>query len=94
MSTMNTLIHADIFFFITSIFVLILIIAFVIALFFIIPILKDMRHLSRVAREGGDKIAGDIDDIRGVVREEGVKVKSISDFFFKLFVKQQKKHRK
>ena len=90
---MQTLIHADIFFFITSIFVVILIIAFVIALFFIIPILKDMRAISRMAKDESEKIVKDIEDVRHTVRSEGVKAKSIFDFFLGLFMKQQQKRR-
>jgi uncharacterized membrane protein len=91
---METLIHADIFFFITSIFVLILIITFMIAMYFIIPILKDMRDLSRMAKEEGEKIVEDIADVRHAVKGEVVRVKSISDFFLDLFKKRQKKIKK
>lgn len=90
---METLIHADIFFFITSIFVILLIVAFAISLFYIIPILKDMRHLSETVSNEGDKIAGDIDDLRGAVREEGVKIKSAGDYFWDLFIKRKKINR-
>ena len=91
---METLIHADIFFFITSIFVVFLTVGFGIALVYIIPILKDMRHLSALAREEGDKLTQDIDDLRGAVKEEGMKAKSILDYFLALFMRRQKVSRK
>ena len=53
---METLIHADIFFFITSIFVGLLIIGVGVALFFVIPILKDLRYLSEIARREGTSV--------------------------------------
>lgn len=91
---MGTLIHADIFFFITSIFVVFLTVGFGVALVYIIPILKDMRHLSALAREEGDKFTQDIDDLRSAVKEEGMKAKSIIDYFLALFIRRQKVSRK
>lgn len=91
---METLIHADIFFFITSIFVVFLTVGFGVALVYIIPILKDMRHLSALAREEGDKFTRDIDDLRSAVKEEGMKAKSIIDYFLALFIRRQKVSRK
>jgi len=90
----ETLVHADIFFLITSIFVGVLIVGSAVSLFFIIPILRDLRHLSAVARREGDKIAGDIDDLRDAAREEGVKVRSIFDFVLGLFIRRQDLKRK
>lgn len=94
MPHMETLIHADIFFFITSIFVALLTVGCAVALYFIIPILKDMRHLSQIAREEGNKLAGDIDALRGAVKEEGMRVKSIFDYFLDLFIRRRKSVRK
>lgn len=85
---MGTLIHADIFFFITSIFVMCITVGFVVALVYIIPILKDMRHLSGIAKKEGDKLAGDIDGLRGAMKEEGKKAKSILDYFLSLFIRR------
>lgn len=94
MPCMETLIQADIFFFITSIFVVVLAAGCAVALYFIIPILKDLRYLSEMARKEGDKLAGDIDALRGAVKEEGVRVKSILDYFLDLFIRRRKSVRK
>lgn len=87
---METLIKADIFFFITSIFIIFLTVGFGVALVYIIPILKDMRHLSALAREEGDKLSEDLDELRSAVKEEGQKAKSIIGYFLALFMKRQK----
>ena len=87
---MGTLIQADIFFFITGIFVIFLTVGFGVALVYIIPILKDMRHLSALAREEGDKLAQDIDELRSAVKEEGMKAKSILGYFLALFTRRKK----
>lgn len=68
---MDTLIHADIFFFITSIFVVFLLIGFGITLVYIIPILRNIRHLSELARKKGDKLSEDLEGLRGTVKERG-----------------------
>jgi hypothetical protein len=71
---MSTLIHADIFFFLTSIFVGVLIIGAIIIIVLIIPILRDVRDLSRMVKNEGERIVNDIDELRDAVdkRKRGV----------------------
>lgn len=71
---MNTLIHADIFFFITTIFIVFLTIGFVIMLAYIVPILKNIRYISALVRKEGDKLAQDIEGLRSTIKEEGSKI--------------------
>ena len=71
---MNTLIHADVFFFITSIFIVFLTLGFVIMLAYIVPILKNIRYISMLARTEGDKLAHDIEGLRNTIKEEGSKI--------------------
>lgn len=87
---MTTLIHADIFFFITSVVTVVLGVLFAIALFYICLILRDLRHLSGLVREGGEKLSEDMDGLREALKEEGVKIKSIFDFFLSLFIRRHK----
>lgn len=58
-------------------------------MYYIIPILKDFRHLSDTARKEGDKLADDIAELRGAVKEEGTKVKTIVDYVIGLFIKRK-----
>ncbi len=88
---MNTLIHADIFFFITSIVAVILGILLAVALFYIVLILRDLKHLSDLARKGGEKLAGDLDGLREAAKEEGLKISSIFDFFLAMLIRRSKK---
>ena len=85
---MHTLIHADIFFFITSVFVGLLIIGFLIVLAYVILILKDMRYLSDLARQEGEKIVQDIEGFRAAAAEKGGQVRNIIDFFIGLFIRR------
>ena len=68
---MDTLVQADIFFFITSTAVVIVTIATLIALYFFIQILRDVRYTSKRVREETDKIISDVDDLREFVKKEG-----------------------
>jgi hypothetical protein len=86
----ETLIRADIFFFISSVFVIVLTVGCVLALFYIIPTLKNIRHISSVAKEEGDKLADDIDGLRTTVKEKGAKVKSFFDYFLTFFTGRKK----
>ena len=68
---MDTLVQADIFFFITSIAIVIVTIAVLIALFFLIQILRDVRYTSKRIREEADRIVSDVDDLRNFLKKEG-----------------------
>lgn len=87
---MENIIHADIFFFITSIAVIIFTICLVIITFYITRILSDMKRISKTMAEEGNKIVNDIDDMRRKAREEGAKVMTIADFFLNLFAHRQR----
>jgi hypothetical protein len=49
-----------------------------------------MKHISETISRESDKLVGDIESIREVVKEEGGKVKNIYDFFISLFNQRQK----
>lgn len=78
---MRTLIHADIFFFITSIFVVVLTIVLAVAGVYFILILRDMKYISRKVKIEGEEIIGDVKELREKIREEGVGLRSIGKLF-------------
>ena len=85
---MDTLVQADIFFFITSAAVVVVSIATLVALVFFIQILLDVRYTSKKIREETDKIISDVDDLRKFVKKEGkraVNVKEIIGGVLRLF---------
>ena len=67
---MQTLIHADIFFFITTIAVILVTLVSVIILIYIVIILKDVRELSRIIKREGTEITEDMHAFRQEVKEE------------------------
>ena len=64
---MDTLVQADLFFFITSIAIVLVTIGILMALFFFIQILRDVRYTSRRIREETDRIVSDVDNLKGLV---------------------------
>lgn len=87
---MENIIHADIFFFITSIAVIVFTICLIIIMFYVTRILNDMKHISKTMSQESDKLLNDIDSLRETVKAEGTKVMTIADFFLNLFVRRQK----
>lgn len=87
---MENIIHADIFFFITSIAVIVFTICSIIIMFYVARILRDMKHISKTMSQESDKLLNDIDSLRETVKTEGARVMTIADFFLNLFVRRQK----
>jgi len=67
---MQTLIHADIFFFVTTIAVVIVAVVLAVVLVYIAIILADIRELSRTIKKEGAEIIDDVHAFRDEVKEE------------------------
>lgn len=67
---MESLIHADIFFFVTTVIVILLGIILIVVFVYIAKILADIREISRIARSESADIADDIHMIRSEVQAE------------------------
>ena len=83
---MDSLIHADIFFFITSIAVVVVTVVFIIASFYLIPTLKNLRDVSRTLKRGVDKAEESIEDAYGSLED--------SRIFRFIFGGHKRKHKK
>ena len=94
---MRSFIHADIFFFITTIVVILVGIFLVAVLIYIIRILRDVKKVSKTVKEGTEAIAGDIKDFQSTLREEGGQMRGLFKFltgFFKKSIRKTKKAKK
>ncbi len=60
---MDTLMKADIFFFISSISAVVLTIFAIIALYYLIRVLRDFSEISDTLKRGVDKASGHLDDL-------------------------------
>ncbi len=84
---MDTLIHADIFFFVTTVAVIAFAIVSIIILVYVIIILNDIRYISGKVRKESDVILEDVHELRANVRAQGFAWSHFFTFFKKLFIK-------
>ncbi len=87
---MTTLIHADVFFFVTSLAVIVFTVIAVVATLYIISILNDVKHITKRIRTESDEVLEDIKVLREHIREEGFKVGMIAKLLGKFFKKKRK----
>ncbi len=86
---MDTLIQADIFFFITAIAVVVLSIGAGIVIYYLVRILRRIDEISAKVQGETDEIVRDVKDFRETMRSEGIKVKTVLDMFLG-FIKKAK----
>ncbi len=87
---MTEIMKSDVFFFVTTIAVALVSIVFVIALVYVISILKDAKELSVRAREEGTAILDDIGEIRQNAKGKSLRILDIIQSLFS-FGKKKKK---
>ena len=73
---MESLIHADIFFFITTIFTIALGILFIVGGIYAIVILRDLKHVARMVKDESVELARDVQNIREGIRKNGSVMKA------------------
>ena len=88
---MESLIHADIFFFISTIALVIIALGVIVALIYIIKILSRVSSLSKKVKEEGEGIITDINGLRTNIKTEGFKVRYVTSFLSKLFKRRASK---
>ena len=81
---MDDILKADIFFFVTAIAVVILSVFLVIVFLYTIRILRDIKHISTMARKESDIISEELSELRENIKEGGTKVKYFLSFFDKI----------
>ena len=82
---MDTLVQADVFFFITSIAIVLVTIATLMALFLLIQILRDVRYTTKRIREEADRIISDVEGLREFVKKEGKRAFNIKELVSGVF---------
>ncbi len=76
---MQTLIHADIFFFISTFMLIVLGVLVAVGLYYAIGILRDVREVTARIKKASTDIERDLGALRYSVKAEGAKVKGIAD---------------
>lgn len=85
---MVDILKSDIFFFISSVAVVVLAILIIIIFAYVISILRDIKRVSRTARDGAEMVSADVNNVRGGLRKF---IRFISDFISNL-TGNHKKH--
>lgn len=78
---METLIHADVFFFVTTIAVVLVAATFTTALIYLILILKDVKSILGGARDEIREVIAAVGHFRENIRENGLSLGQILSFF-------------
>lgn len=88
---MNTnLVHADIFFYISSIGFFVLAVLAVIVLVYLISLLNDLKQIFQIIKKQSTMIAEDIENLRGQVANGGMKLRYLYGFISSLFFNKKK----
>ena len=88
---MDQLIKIDIFFFITTLAVVLVTVIFSIVLIYVVRILQDVRYISKRAREGVETLVQGIEGASSFVKEEGEVLKKTLSFFYPIKSKPKKR---
>ncbi len=87
---MNTLIHADIFFFIASIAFVVISICALVAIIYLIKILRDFSQVSQKVKEESGEIIADLHQLRGSIKAQGFGFTYVKDIVKLMFKKRRK----
>jgi ABC-type transporter MlaC component len=91
---METLMKADIFFFVTTIAVVAVTVCLVYAAYYVIRILRNVEEISEEVKAESQLVREDISDLRSNIREEGMKVKHFANFFSQVSGKRNSRAKK
>ena len=80
----------DVFFFVTTILVIILGLGAVICYVYIVSILKDIKHISNKAKIESEHLAEDIGELRNNVKQQGAKIKYFAKFFTNMYKRNKR----
>jgi hypothetical protein len=78
---MNEFLKQDIFFFVTTIAVVILTLLLAILVIYLIKISRDVKYISQKAKHEANLISEDISELRQNIKDKGAKFKYFMSFF-------------
>ncbi len=87
----TTLIHADVFFFVSTILFSILAVLFIVAIGYAISIMSEVKRVTRLVREQSEKFAEDMNFAREKIRDAGFTPKGLFSIAAALWKKRKKK---
>ena len=90
---MLDVLKSDIFFVVTTIAIVLVTIALLVALAYVIRILRDAQKVSEVIRAEGEEIVKDVSDIRKGIKKQGISVFGFVGKLAHLFISSRKKRK-
>jgi len=78
---MDDFLKQDIFFFVTTVAVVIFTVLSAIVIIYIIKISRDIKYISKKAKTQSDLISEDLSQLRENVKEKGARLKDFASFF-------------
>ncbi len=87
---MNTLMRADLFFFITSIAVVILTIVLCIIGYYVVLIVRDAKYITGRLREATDELSDKIEEMKDELTAKSRKARYVVEFFLNRFLGKKK----
>lgn len=81
----------DVFFFVTTIAVVVITVIFIVLGAFVVKILADIKHISKKVRTQADLLSEDINDLRQEVRNKGFTALGAFKFFRNIFKRHKRK---
>jgi hypothetical protein len=90
---MSNLIHADVFFFVSTILLSLLVIVFIIVLVYLIRVLREARSVARLVREEAERLAGDLEAMREKIRTESFSLGNVFSLVVGFLKSKKKKGR-
>jgi hypothetical protein len=91
---MDTLIHADIFFFVTTIAVVVVGIALTVLIVYLVKVLRSVRKITDMVGDETVLLRHDISDLRSEIRARGARAVGAMDWFERFFGEAKKSRSK
>lgn len=88
---MDTIIHADIFFFVSTIALVVITLGLIVALVYIIKILRTISNVSEKVKDESDEILADIKNLRGTIKRQGFGLRNVTEFIKMVFGRKKSK---
>ncbi len=87
---MDSFIKMDIFFFVTTLVVVVLGVLFSVALVYLIRLFRTLDRIANQVNEEATGIRADLDELRGKVKHEGLRLGHLITFFGKTATRRKK----
>lgn len=90
---MSEAIHADIFFFITSIVTILIGGAVLVVLYYVIRIVRDLREIVGKLNRASHELERDFEEFRSAVKSEGTKVRTVADMALSFIIERMRAYK-